>query len=130
MTTHGGEATNRPDETGGQPRSSGVSADELRAQFQAQDRQGLAEDSRRDARQARGVYAVLPGLVAVICLVLTVVRLVGGDVVGAWVALYAVGAALSGWGFVLARIGRTRWAMAVTCIGGALAGIGDSAAFR
>ncbi|WP_210592880.1 hypothetical protein [Streptomyces sp. GESEQ-35] len=130
MTTHDGEAANRPDGTGEQPLSSGVSTDELRAQFQAQGRPGLAESRRRDARQARGMYAAFAGLVAVVCLVLIVVRLAGGDALGVWVATYAVGMAFSGWGFVLARMGHTRWAMMVTCIGAALAGIGDSPAFR
>ncbi|MGI5378628.1 hypothetical protein ACQEV2_31135 [Streptomyces sp. CA-251387] len=132
MTTHGGEAANSPDGAGGQPVSSGsgVSADELRAQFQAQGRPGLVESRRRDVAQARWTYAAFAGLIAFVCLALIVVRLVRGDAVGAWVALYAVGAALSGWGFVLARIGRTRWAMAVSCIGAALAGLGDSPAFH
>ncbi|WP_246101703.1 hypothetical protein [Streptomyces cyaneus] len=107
-----------------------MSADELRAQFQAQGRPGLAEDRRRGARQARGMYAALAGLVAVICLVLIGVRLGQGDALGVWVATYAVGVALGGWGFVLARIGHTRWAMMVTCIAAALAGLGDSPAFR
>lgn len=80
--------------------------------------------------QARWTYAALAGLVAVVCLVISVVRLGKGDTVGAWVAMYALGVALSGWGFALARIGRTRWAMAVTCIGAALAGLGDSPAFH
>ena len=88
------------------------------------------ESRRRDVAQARWTYAALAGLVAVICLVLTAVRLGRGDAVGVWAAMYAVGAALSGWGFVLARIGRTRWAMAVTCVGAALAGLGDSPAFH
>ncbi|NUP14553.1 MAG: hypothetical protein HOZ81_00285 [Streptomyces sp.] len=133
MTTHGDEtAANRPGGTGGQPLSSGsgVSADELRAQFQEQGRPGLVESRRRDVRQARWTYAALAGLVAVVCLVLIVVRLAQGDAAGVWVATYAVGVALGGWGFVLARIGHTRWAMMVTCIGAALAGLGDSPAFR
>ncbi|TXS42010.1 hypothetical protein EAO75_34055 [Streptomyces sp. uw30] len=112
------------------PLSSRASADELRAEFQAQGRPGLAEQRRRDARQARGMYAAFAGLVAVVCLVLIVVRLVQGDALGVWVATYAVGVALGGWGFVLARISHTRWAMMVTCIAGALAGLGDSPAFR
>ncbi|WP_251063028.1 MULTISPECIES: hypothetical protein [unclassified Streptomyces] len=76
------------------------------------------------------MYAAFAGLVAVVCLVLIVVRLGGGDALGVWVLTYAVGVALSGWGFVLARIGRTGWAMVVTCIAAALAGLGDSPAFR
>ncbi len=76
------------------------------------------------------MYAALAGLVAVICLVLIGVRLGQGDALGVWVATYAVGVALGGWGFVLARIGHTRWAMMVTCIAAALAGLGDSPAFR
>ncbi|MFI7412255.1 hypothetical protein ACIBU0_26635 [Streptomyces sp. NPDC049627] len=138
MTTHGGEAANGPDGTGGtggtggqsEYSGSGVSADELRVQFQAQGRPGVVESRQRDATRARWTYAALAGLVAVVCLVLIAVRLGRGDAVGAWAALYAVGVALSGWGFVLARIGRTRWAMAVTCIGAALAGLGDSPAFH
>jgi hypothetical protein len=132
MTTHGGNAANRSDETGGHPLSSGpgVSAEQLRAQFQAQGRPGLAQEQRREARQARGVYAVVAGFVAVVCLVLIGVRLGQGDALGVWTATYAVGVALGGWGFVLARIGHTRWAMMVTCIGGALAGLGDSPAFH
>lgn len=130
MASHGGDAANGLDGTGGPAAASGVSADELRARFQDQGRPGLAEDRGHDARRARGMYAALAGLVAVICLVLIVVRLVGGDALGAWVATYAVGVAVSGWGFVLARIGRTRWAMAVTCVAAALAGLGDSPAFR
>ncbi|MBT2421259.1 hypothetical protein J7F01_33895 [Streptomyces sp. ISL-22] len=130
MTTHGGQGANRPDGTAGQPLSSGTSTEELRARFQAQGRPGLEEDRRRDARQARGMYAAFAGLVAVVCLVLIVVRLGGGDALGVWVLTYAVGVALSGWGFVLARIGRTGWAMVVTCIAAALAGLGDSPAFR
>ncbi|MDF3140174.1 MULTISPECIES: hypothetical protein [unclassified Streptomyces] len=130
MATHGGEAEKRPDRLGEQPLSSGVSTDELRAQFEAQGRPGLAEGRRRDARQARGMYAALAGLVAVVCLVLIGVRLGQGDALGVWVATYAMGVALGGWGFVLARIGHTRWAMMVTCIAGVLAGLGDSPAFR
>ncbi|MGP4013439.1 hypothetical protein [Streptomyces sp. 4N124] len=130
MTTHGDEVTNGPDGTGGGPLSSGVSADELRAQFEAQGQPGLAEERRRDARQARGLYAVFAGVVAVACLVLMLVRLGQGDALGVWVATYAVGVACGGWGFVLARSGHTRWAMMVTCIGVALAGVGDSPAFR
>lgn len=133
MTTHGGNAADRPDGLGGSGgplRSTGASADELRAEFQAQGRPGLAEERRRDARQARGLYAAFAGLVAVVCLVLIVVRLVQDDALGVWIATYAMGAALGGWGFVLARIGHTRWAMMVTCIGAALAAVGDSPAFR
>ncbi|MGN9761233.1 hypothetical protein [Streptomyces sp. SD31] len=134
MTTHGGNAANRLDETGGQPLSSGpgpgASADELRARFQAQGLPEPKEERRREARQARGMYAAFAGAVAVVCLVLIGVRLGQGDALGVWVATYAMGVALGGWGFVLARIGYTRWAMMVTCIGGALAGLGDSPAFR
>ncbi|WP_244187888.1 hypothetical protein [Streptomyces regalis] len=109
-----------------------MTADELRSQFQAQGGRGpgLVEERRREARQARGVYAAVAGLVAVVCLVLIGVRLGQGDALGVWIATYAMGAALGGWGFVLARIGHTRWAMMVTCIGGALAGLGDSPAFH
>lgn len=133
MTTGSGGAANRPEGTGGQPLSSGssgVSADDLRARFDAQGRSGLVEERRRDARQARGKYAVFAGLVAVVCLALIVVRLGQGDALGVWVATYGVGVALGGWGFVLARAGHTRWAMMVACIGAALAGLGDSPAFR
>ncbi|MGF0169770.1 hypothetical protein ACQF36_04340 [Streptomyces sp. Marseille-Q5077] len=133
MTTGSGGAANRPEGTGGQPHSSGssgASADELRAQFHGQGRAGLVEERRRDARQARGMYAAIAGLVAVVCLGLMVVRLGQGDALGVWVATYGVGVALGGWGFVLARTGHTRWAMMVTCIGGALAAVGDSPAFR
>lgn len=129
MTTHDGDAANRQDATGGRPLSSGASADELRAQFQTQGRLGLAAERRRDVRQARGRYAAFAGLVAVVCLVLIGVRLGQGDALGVWVATYAVGVALGGWGFVLARIGHTRWAMMVACIAAALAGLGDSPAF-
>lgn len=129
MTTHGGNAANTPDGTG-RPPSSGASTDELRAEFQDQGRAGLAQERRRGARQARGMYAAFAGLVAVVCLVLIAVRLVQGDAFGVWVATYAMGVALGGWGFVLARIGHTRWAMMVACIGAALAGLGDSPAFR
>jgi hypothetical protein len=76
------------------------------------------------------MYAAFAGLVALICLALTVVRLIQGEAFGVWVATYSMGVALGGWGFVLARIGHTRWAMMVTCIAGALAGLGDSPAFR
>lgn len=136
MTTHGGNAADGSngsigaDGSGLRSPSSRASADELRAEFQAQGRPGLAEGRRRDARQARGMYAAFAGLVAVVCLVLIVVRLVQGDALGVWVATYAVGVALGGWGFVLARIGHTRWAMMVTCIAAALAGLGDSPVFR
>ncbi|WP_328422718.1 hypothetical protein [Streptomyces sp. NBC_00443] len=133
MTTGSDGAANRPEGTGGQPLSSssaGASADELRVEFQAQGRQGLAEERRRDARQARGIYAAIAGLVAVVCLGLMVVRLGQGDALGVWVATYSVGVALGGWGVVLARTGHTRWAMMVACIGGALAAVGDSPAFR
>lgn len=130
MATHGGEAAKWQDRPGEQPLSARAGADELRAEFQAQGRPGLAEERRRDARQARGLYALFTGLVAVVCLVLIVVRLVQGDALGVWVATYAMGVALGGWGFVLARIGHTRWAMMVACIAAALAGIGDSPAFR
>ncbi|KUN96074.1 hypothetical protein [Streptomyces caeruleatus] len=133
MTTHGGNAANRSgglSGSGGHPLSSGASTDELRAGFQDQGRSELVEEGRREARQARGMYAGFAGLVAVTCLVLIVVRLGQGDALGVWVATYAVGVALGGWGFVLARIGHTRWAMMVTCIGVALAGVGDSPVFR
>ncbi|WP_254389576.1 hypothetical protein [Streptomyces sp. AC550_RSS872] len=139
MTTHDGNAANRSDGTGrsdgsarsgGRPLSSGASTDELRAGFRAQGRSEVVEEGRRDARQARGMYAGFAGLVAVTCLVLIVVRLGQGDALGVWVATYAVGVALGGWGFVLGRIGHTRWAMLVTCIGAALAGLGDSPVFR
>ncbi|MFE7272678.1 hypothetical protein [Streptomyces sp. NPDC057623] len=130
MTTHGGNAANRSDGSGGRPLSAGASADELRAEFQAQGRTGLTEERRRVARQARGLYTAFAGLVAVVCLALIGVRLVQGDALGVWVATYAMGGALGGWAFVLARIGHTRWAMMVTCIAAALAGIGDSPAFR
>ena len=130
MTTHGGEAADIPDGTSEQPLSAGVSADELRAQFQAQGRPGLVESRRRDARQARRMYGAFAALVAVICLALIVVRLGRGDAAGVWVATYAVSVVVSGAGAVLARIGRTRWAMAVTCIAAAVASVGDSPAFR
>ncbi|MFF7167656.1 hypothetical protein ACFZBP_40855 [Streptomyces sp. NPDC008086] len=142
MTTHGGNAANRsggasgssglgsPAGSGGHPLSSRTGTDELRTEFQAQGRSGLVEEGRREARQARGMYAGFAGLVAVTCLVLIVVRLGQGDALGVWVATYAVGVALGGWGFVLGRIGHTRWAMMVTCIGVALAGVGDSPVFR
>ncbi|MEU9287120.1 hypothetical protein AB0D57_20995 [Streptomyces sp. NPDC048275] len=130
MTTHDGEAANRPDRTDGQPLSSGGGADELRTQFQAQGRLGLVEGRRRDARQARRMYVAFAGLVAVMCLVLIVVRLGRGDAVGVWVVTYAVGVVVSGSGAVLARIGRTRWAMAVACIAVALASLGDNPTFR
>ncbi|MFE6625053.1 hypothetical protein [Streptomyces sp. NPDC057740] len=133
MTTHGGNAANRSGGSsglGGHPLSSRTSTDELRTEFQAQGRSELVEEGRREARQARGMYAGFAGLVAVTCLVLIVVRLGQGDALGVWVATYAVGVALGGWGFVLGRIGHTRWAMMVTCIGVALAGVGDSPVFR
>ncbi|OAH14359.1 hypothetical protein [Streptomyces jeddahensis] len=130
MTAHGGDSATRPDRTGGQPLSSGGSTEELRAQFQARGRPGLAEDRRRDARQARRMYAAFAGMVAVICLVLIVVRLGRGDAMGVWVATYAVGGGVSGVGAVLARSGRTRWALAVTCVAVALASLGDSPTFR
>jgi hypothetical protein len=70
------------------------------------------------------------GLAAVICLALIVVRLGRGDGVGVWLATYGLGVVLSGSGAVLARSGRTRWAMVVTCVAVALASLGDSPAFR
>ncbi|MGW1958240.1 hypothetical protein ACWCPI_36765 [Streptomyces sp. NPDC001920] len=130
MTTQGGDAANSADGTGGRPLGSGESADELRARFHSQGRPALAEQRRRDVRQARGMYAAFAGLVAVVCLVLLAVRLGQGDALGVWVATYAVGVVLGGWGFVLARIGHTRWAMMVACVAVALAGLGDSPAFR
>ncbi|MFE5817376.1 hypothetical protein ACFQ6S_28760 [Streptomyces sp. NPDC056479] len=104
--------------------------DELRARFRAGARAGLAEQREGDERRARGMYAAFAGLAAVVCLGLIVVRLGGGDAGGVWVASYAVGAVLGGCGFVLARRGRTRWAMVVVCVAVALAGIGDSPALR
>ncbi|KUO14738.1 hypothetical protein AQJ91_45300 [Streptomyces dysideae] len=115
---------------GERPLSSGAGADELRARFQAQGRPGLVESRRRDARQARRMYVAFAGLVAVICLVLIVVRLGKGDAVGVWTATYAVGVVVSGSGAVLARNGRTRRAMAVTCVAAAVASLGDSPMFR
>lgn len=88
------------------------------------------EERRRDALQARGTYVAIAGLVAVVCLGLMLVRLGQGDALGVWVATYGMGVALGGWGLVLARSGNTRWAMMVSCIGGALAAVGDSPAFR
>ncbi|MFJ7078872.1 hypothetical protein [Streptomyces sp. NPDC098781] len=133
MTTGYGDAEDRPDETRGAhggPRSSVAPQEELRAQFQTQGQPELAESRQRDVRKARGAYAAFAGLVAVVCLVLGVVRLGQGDALGVWVGTYAMGFVLGGWGFVLARIGHTRWAMMVACIGAALAGLGDSPAFR
>ncbi|GHH31635.1 hypothetical protein [Streptomyces lanatus] len=102
----------------------------LRARFQAQGRAELAERRERDARRARGMYAALAGLATVVCLGLIVVRLGRGESGGVWVGTYAVGGVLSGCGFVLARRGRTRWAMVVVCVAVALAGLGDSPALR
>ncbi|WP_234310597.1 hypothetical protein [Streptomyces sp. NRRL S-474] len=133
MTTHGGDAVNGPVEPegpGGRPLFFETSTDELRTKLQGQGRPELAEQRRREMRRTRAMYAALAGLVAVVCLVMMGVRLGQGDALGVWVATYGVGVALGGWGFVLARMGHTRWAMMVTCIAGALAGIGDSPAFR
>ncbi|MEW2402678.1 hypothetical protein [Streptomyces sp. NPDC046862] len=75
------------------------------------------------------MYAGLAGLVAALCLVLIVVRLSRGDALGVWAATYAVGVVVSGLGAALARSGRTRWAMAVTCMAVAVASLGDNPAF-
>jgi hypothetical protein len=81
-------------------------------------------------RQARWMCMAFAGLAAAICLVLTVVRLGRGDGVGVWAAVYGLGVALSSVGAVLARAGRTRWAMATICVALVLAGLGEDPAFR
>ena len=129
-TTRDGEGANRSDATGEGPLSARGGVDELRARFRTQGRQGVAEGRRSDARQARGTYAAGAGLVAALCLVAIVVRLGRGDAAGIWVATYAVGVVVAGLGAALARIGRTRWAMWVTCIAVAVASLGDGPAFR
>jgi hypothetical protein len=65
-------------------------------------------------------------MVGGLCLVAAVVRLGRGDTVGVWVATYAAGVVVSGLGAVLARSGRTRWALWVTCIAVALASLGEN----
>ena len=128
--TRDGEGANRPDTTGEGPLSSRGGVDELRTRFRTQGRRGVAEGRRRDARQARGTYAAGAGLVAALCLVAVVVRLGKGDGAGIWVATYVVGVVVAGLGAGLARSGRTRWAMWVTCIAVAVASLGDGPAFR
>ncbi|GAA3582904.1 hypothetical protein [Streptomyces osmaniensis] len=108
----------------------GGDGEELRERFRAQGRADLEEARRRDARRARGMHVAFAGLVVVVCLGLTVVRLGAGDAAGVWVASYAVGAVLGGLGFLLARGGRTRWAVVVICVAVAVASLGDSPAFR
>lgn len=104
--------------------------EELRARFRAQGRADLEEGRQSEARRARGMHVAFAGLVVVVCLGLTVVRLGAGDSAGVWVASYAVGAVLGGLGFLLARGGRTRWALVAICVAVAVASLGDSPAFR
>ncbi|MFF0733926.1 hypothetical protein ACFYVK_20150 [Streptomyces chartreusis] len=108
----------------------GGDGEELRARFRAQGRADLEGGRRREARRARGMHVAFAGLVVVVCLGLTVVRLGAGDAAGVWVASYAVGAVLGGLGFLLARGGRTRWAVVVIGVAVAVASLGDSPAFR
>ncbi|MFH8697587.1 hypothetical protein ACWGKK_28035 [Streptomyces chartreusis] len=108
----------------------GGDGEELRERFRAQGRADLEVGRRRDARRARGMHVAFAGLVVVVCIGLTVVRLGAGDAAGVWVASYAVGAVLGGLGFLLARGGRTRWAVVVICVAVAVASLGDSPAFR
>ncbi|MFC7308674.1 hypothetical protein ACFQVC_31215 [Streptomyces monticola] len=104
--------------------------EQLRAGFQSQGQSGPTSGRRRDARQARRLYAGLAAVVALVALVLTVVRLAQGGGAGAWTALYVGGGVVSACGVPLARIGRTRWAFAAMCLGAALAMLGDSPMFR
>ncbi|MFJ1871242.1 hypothetical protein [Streptomyces sp. KS_5] len=108
----------------------GGDGEELRERFRAQGRADLEVGRRRDARRARGMHVAFAGLVVVVCIGLTVVRLGAGDAAGVWVASYAMGAVLGGLGFLLARGGRTRWAVVVICVAVAVASLGDSPAFR
>ncbi|MFF1319394.1 hypothetical protein ACFVZZ_08145 [Streptomyces chartreusis] len=108
----------------------GGDGEELRERFRVQGRADLEVGRRRDARRARGRHVAFAGLVVVVCIGLTVVRLGAGDAAGVWVASYAVGAVLGGLGFLLARGGRTRWAVVVICVAVAVASLGDSPAFR
>lgn len=108
----------------------GGDGEELRARFRAQGRADLEEGRRREVRRTRGMHTAFAGLVVVVCLGLTVVRLAAGDAAGVWVASYVVGAVLGGWGFVLARGGRTRWAFAMICVAVVVASLGDGPAFR
>ncbi|MYW69542.1 hypothetical protein GTY65_36570 [Streptomyces sp. SID8379] len=109
-----------------EPMSRQERVERMRARFQDRGRPGIAADSRRDARQTRRIYLPLATAASVICLVLIGVRLQRGDAVGLWLALYAVGALVSGAGALLAKRGHTRWALASVAVGVGLAGLGDA----
>lgn len=101
----------------------------LRTRFQGQGRQKVVADRRRAARQARRVSAGISALTAVVAVAVTGVRLVQGGAAGTWTALYLAGAAISSCGILLARAGRTRWALAAVCVGAGVAALGDGPMF-
>jgi hypothetical protein len=103
-----------------------VRPEELRWQFQNQGGSALGADRGRVVRQARRMYFLFAVGVAVVCVVLMVVRIAAGDGVGHWLAFYAGGVAGGALGAVLARRGRTRWAMAAAMVGVICATSGDN----
>ncbi|MFI5657878.1 hypothetical protein [Streptomyces sp. NPDC051684] len=101
----------------------------LKTRFQGQGRQRLVTDRRRAARQARRVAAGVSGLVALVAVVVTGVRLGQDSTAGVWTVLYLAGGVVSGCGVLLARFGRTRWAFAAMCVGAGIATLGDGPMF-
>ncbi|MER5438946.1 hypothetical protein [Streptomyces sp. NPDC002790] len=101
----------------------------LKARFQGQGRQRIVADRRRAARQARRVSAGISALVALVAIALTGVRLGQGSEVGVWTVLYLAGGVVSGCGVLLARFGRTRWAVGAICVGAGVATLGDGPMF-
>ncbi|WP_306323360.1 MULTISPECIES: hypothetical protein [unclassified Streptomyces] len=101
----------------------------LTARFRGQGRERVVLDRRRAARQARRVCAGICGLIALVAVVVTGIRLGQGSGAGAWTVLYLAGGVVSGCGVVLARFGRTRWALAAMCVGAGVATLGDGPMF-
>ncbi|MFD7297889.1 hypothetical protein ACFV9W_31785 [Streptomyces sp. NPDC059897] len=103
--------------------------EELRSRFRGQGRPGLTMDRPRAARQARRVSAGISALIAFVAIALTGIRLGQGSAPGPWTALYLAGGVISGFGVLLARLGRTRCAFAAICVGAGVAIVGDGPMF-
>lgn len=105
----------------------GTESDEdLAARFRSRGRRQLTADRRHEARRARRVYTTIAAVVALVAVALTGVRLGQDGGAGAWTVLYLTGAVVACCGVLLARTGRTRWALAAICLGAGLASLGDS----
>ena len=107
-------------------RGQGPDAAELRAAFLEQSRAGLTESKAKQVRTAHRMTMLISVLLGLICAGLLVVRLAQGSPAGLWTVFYALGALLSVPGWLLAKLGRTRWAILTLALGYALAAFGDS----